>query len=106
MKHRTFVDRTGTRWRVVEVPAKSASGPTERERRKEPRGARPRPGLLATRPHAWLCFASASERCKVSSVPNDWTELDDARLEDLLGRSEALSRQDSADYDALLRSAP
>ena len=102
MEHRTFEDRNGVRWRVAEIPAESPLGAEGRERRGESRGSRKTPsGEMTTRPHAWLCFESALERRKVSSVPNGWALLDDALLEDLLGGGEALSRRDTADCNAL-----
>jgi hypothetical protein len=42
---------------------------------------------MATRPHAWLLFESKSERRRVSSVPNQWWDLDDAELEDLMAHA-------------------
>ena len=102
MEHRTFEDRTGVRWRVAEIPGESPLGAKGRERRGETRSARKTPNsTMTTRPHAWLCFESASERRKVPRVPSGWALLADDLLEDLLGRSEALSKRDIKDCDAL-----
>jgi len=87
MSQRTFQDRAGVVWRVSEVPADADNAGEGRERRDEPRKAtrsKPKGKVLGTRPHAWLYFESRSERLRVSSVPNNWKDLDDAELEDLL----------------------
>jgi hypothetical protein len=93
MQHRTFEDRTGVVWRVSEIPAEAQNADEERERRLRPRSplrSSPKGKLLATRPHAWLCFESKSERRRVSSVPNQWKDLDDEDLEDLMAYSRPL----------------
>src|SRR5438046_204975 len=102
MEHRTFEDGGGVRWRVGEIPGENPLGAKGRERREEARESRKASaGKMTTRPHAWLCFESPSERRKVASVPNGWAALSDALLEDLLGGSEPLSRQDIADCNAM-----
>jgi hypothetical protein len=89
---RTFRDRSGTLWRVIEVPPDD-SAERKRERRQNLRKlARTRElgALFATRPHAWLRFESKSERRRLSSVPNQWSDLDDADLEDLMAAHSTL----------------
>ena len=93
MLHRTFEDRTGVIWRVSEIPADAQNTNQERERRFQPRSAKRSSSigkLFTTRPHAWLYFESKSERRRVSSVPNQWKELNDAELEDLMAYSRPL----------------
>src|SRR3954471_5803817 len=88
-EERTFQDRLGVTWRVVEVPPDAAED-RRRERRSAARSAKRAASVGArftTRPHGWLYFESKNERRRVSSVPNDWRALPDSELEDLLAHS-------------------
>ena len=88
MTARAFIDRTGSRWTVTEVPAADAASES-RERRAEPRsvtrGAR-KAQVLSTRPLALtsLLFECRAERRRLTPAPNDWRTLPPDELEDLL----------------------
>lgn len=93
---RTFDDREGVRWTVTEV-APQQSAPPLRERRKLPRMAKRITASgsgLGTRDLMlpWLRFESRADSRAFEPAPAGWHTLPDAILEDLLGRSNRLSR--------------
>ncbi len=89
VEQRQFTDRSGTRWMVTEKAETARMVPEPRERRTAPRtGQRPvdRGKRLATRTLdlPWLCFESARETRRLSSIPAGWAQLAEDELEDLL----------------------
>src|SRR3954468_19210980 len=92
---RSFIDRTGVRWAVSEVPP--APSPTEhRERRSQLRSvirAFRKAERLSTRPLALatLLFERATERHterrRLTPAPTGWHTLPDDLLEDLLNQT-------------------
>jgi hypothetical protein len=79
MAQREFTDSRGVLWRVWDLTPE----------RVRPIGATA-PSLqldafTGEYEEGWLCFQSERERRRLPHYPPDWTELSDARLEELLG---------------------
>lgn len=74
---REFVDKEGEFWRVWDVsPVLHAENWPRTTKR------------FAKVPAGWLCFESRSQRRRLSPIPTDWGDLDDAALEALRDRAE------------------
>ena len=90
MATREFVDDDGTLWMMWEVhPAltdrrqvRNSSPPNEVEERRKPRSfLSPIPGQM----HAgWLAIQSATERRRITPVPEGWLERSDDELRAML----------------------
>lgn len=81
--HRQFADRHGVTWTVRAVhPARSA-------------GVRKR--LLGEFEHGWLAFESSETKRRLSPIPEDWEQLDDAGLGALCERATLASSRRAAD---------
>lgn len=82
--HRHFTDDDGMEWMVRAVL------PSEHD----PRQAR----LLGSFQHGWLAFECEAGKRRLSPIPDEWEQLDDAGLRELWMRAEpaALRRENSA----------
>lgn len=78
---REFNDSNGTRWRVWDVT------PLLHTQRSQLRT-----GVFANVPEGWLCFESGNERRRLSPIPVEWQECDDAALEAFRSRAEIVPR--------------
>jgi hypothetical protein len=74
-EHRTFRDARGVVWSVWAVHPQQTRGR--------------RAGLRGSFLHGWLAFVCEVEKRRLSPVPEGWTTLDDAALEQLCGTAEA-----------------
>lgn len=75
--HRQFTDGDGTTWSVRAVhPVRSAG---ERKR------------LLGEFEHGWLAFESSDAKRRLSPIPGEWEQLDDAGLSALCARATVAS---------------
>lgn len=68
---RDFTDKDGNRWRVWDV---TPLLPAQRSQLRTP-------GVFANVPEGWLCFESGTERRRLSPIPAEWPDCDDATLE-------------------------
>jgi hypothetical protein len=95
MPHREIRDVEGIPWEVWQVT------PTMVERRETDTGPHPvegerriRPAFRAVLPQSyregWLAFRSPAERRRLAPVPQEWDQLTDTRLLELLALSEAV----------------
>ena len=66
MTMRSCTDRTGARWEIFEVHP----GPGSRSIERMPEAFRA----------GWLCFQSATERRRLTPIPNGWQEWDERTL--------------------------
>lgn len=83
LDHRQFTDDDGITWTVRAVhPARSV-------------GARKR--LLGEFEHGWLAFESSETKRRLSPIPEDWEQLDDAGLRELCERATLASGRRTAD---------
>jgi hypothetical protein len=79
---REFTDKDGNRWRVWDVT------PLLHTQRSQLRT----PGVFADVPEGWLCFESGTERRRLSPIPVEWPECDDAALEDFRSQANVVPR--------------
>lgn len=73
--HRSFRDSRGVVWSVWAVHPQPARGG--------------RAGLRGSFVQGWLAFVCEAEKRRLSPVPDDWTTLDEAALEQLCAAAEA-----------------
>ncbi|MDQ3997946.1 MAG: hypothetical protein M3303_13125 [Gemmatimonadota bacterium] len=79
--HRTFVDARGVQWDVFAVyPEARLSVHSQ---------------LKGTYPQGWLCFDSASEKRRLSPIPQDWQTMSDEQLRQLAEQAEAAASRRS-----------
>jgi hypothetical protein len=101
MSHRQFTDSQGVRWDVWEVEPSHA----ERRRATQDRRRTPRPGpdrrrvadpmrvrISTELTHGWLAFQSHGEKRRLTPIPDDWSLLDEAALEQLLKTATLVGR--------------
>jgi hypothetical protein len=97
MAHREFVDVDGTSWQMWEVHPTLAERrlsrnpvppPHMEERRKQRRT--PVPGQMRA---GWLAMQSATERRRITPVPEGWSLRTDDELRSLLKSSENTGRR-------------
>ena len=93
MAHRTFRDDQGREWDAWEVV------PTAVERRLARDGAIRKPSTERRKvqearvlvpedlERGWLAFQSGTERVRLAPIPNEWAEMTDEELVDLLSRA-------------------
>lgn len=99
MPYRTFDDSTGIQWQVWDIVPRLTErrlGELDRRsgivpiafadrRREERRLASFRRAVLrGTYAHGWLCFDNGEDKRRLSPIPQDWKECDDADLETYL----------------------
>ena len=78
---REFTDKNGTRWRVWDINPvlhSRSSNPGKQSSLRVPKG--------------WLCFEGGSERRRLSPIPLEWQQCDDAALESLCASAEIVLR--------------
>jgi hypothetical protein len=77
---REFTDKSGTQWRVWDInPApRRPSNPGKRPSLKVPSG--------------WLAFEGGGVRKRLSPIPPQWEQCDDATLESLCASAEVVPR--------------
>jgi hypothetical protein len=116
MAYRTFVDPEGRSWQVWEVR------PTGMERRRGDRRTRvlpfsterrsgqdrrtvrqPRAFLNEYLAQGWLAFHSATERRRLSPIPEGWEEVSAAELAEFCDRADPVPRGWSAPSDRVLK---
>ena len=90
MAERRFTDRSGTEWRVYEVPA----GPGGIER---PGGT---PNMFSDSRH-FLLFLSRDEQRIIEPIPSGWESLSKEALEELCARGRRTASGDTGEFDAL-----
>lgn len=95
MTHLTFIDTDGIEWQVWDVHrvARERRG-SSRRRNGNQRPARDRRIIQDRRVPVsqghelgWLAFASASEKRRLSPVPDRWPEMSSEELRRLLGQA-------------------
>ena len=97
MAHRVFRDGKGKEWDVWEVVptaverriAVSAPRPAAVERRKVKETRVVVPDALQK---GWLAFQCGRERRRLSPIPNDWEEMTNAELIELLNQADRRTR--------------
>ncbi len=94
MAFRTFADPSGREWEVYDVV------PPADERRRRDRRGESEPAMADRRgsddrrlsvgrlthivtaaPEGWLCFESGADRRRLSPIPENWTQSNEAELE-------------------------
>jgi hypothetical protein len=75
--HRTFVDPRGVWWEVFAVHPEARGLAAAQFKGRYVQG--------------WLCFECASEKRRLSPIPDEWQRLADAELTQLLERAEVAS---------------
>jgi hypothetical protein len=100
MAYRRFTDEEGTTWEVWEAhPAleqRRILADRRRQMRETPERrvkSQPRTYGKDDRHTGWLVFQSAMVRRRLRPVPDDWDELDDQALRDLLGMTVVTGRR-------------
>jgi len=76
---RSIKDTAGTKWTVFEV--KKQGGTDERWSY-----------LPVEFGQGWLCFESAASKRRLTPIPPDWHEADDAELVRMLGQAQTVNR--------------
>jgi hypothetical protein len=91
MSYREFADAEGRTWEVWEVHPTLTERRLQRDRRKMPRASAERRMVLMRRrtlPRAlqegWLAFQHELERRRFFPIPDDWEELSDDELAELV----------------------
>jgi hypothetical protein len=77
--HRVFADAQGVQWDVFAVYP------------EPPRASRSQ--LKGTYSKGWLCFDSATEKRRLSPIPDRWQQLTDEQLAQLSERAESATRR-------------
>jgi hypothetical protein len=77
--HRAFTDTQGVQWDVFPVYPEARLSPHSQ--------------LKGTFPDGWLCYDSASEKRRLSPIPENWQTLSDGELERLAARAEVAGRR-------------
>ena len=77
--HRLFEDRRGVRWDVWAVYPETRPSTLS--------------ALPGTFPSGWLVFESATEKRRLSPIPDDWQGVDPVELERLCERAELAARR-------------
>jgi hypothetical protein len=95
MAHKQFIDSKGTEWFVFDVTPR-ADERRSYDRRRDNRAQTPddrrsedrRVAVSGQRPprltKGWLCFEREGERRRLQPIPDGWTGLTDAELEELV----------------------
>jgi hypothetical protein len=78
---REFVDEKGVSWRVWSVTIDKAYTKSGRE------------GYLGELQNGWLCFESGEDRRRLAQFPDDWAQLDDRQLTELLAQAALAPRR-------------
>lgn len=77
---REFTDKNGTQWRVWDINPVLHARPAN-------------PGKPPSRvPKGWLCFEGGTERRRLSPIPPEWQQCDEATLESLCACAEIVPR--------------
>jgi hypothetical protein len=79
--HRVFADARGVQWDVFAVYPEARPSVHSQ--------------LKGTYPQGWLCFDSASEKRRLSPIPDDWQRWSDEQLARLAERAESASSRRS-----------
>ena len=95
MAHRQITDSLNCVWDVWEVIPSTAERETQEERRKRSRSPQLRRNTTLMVPeelkNGWLAFQCNHERRRMTPIPDDWIDMSDQTLLELLNQAQTVA---------------